>query len=698
MADEKRQQNTALSELWNHGKPYLLGYGVLAFAAHPVPSLLILIATFYHPVVGVMGLAGSIVSNVTARWMGANEDIWRTGVFGTNGLLVGLALGMHGDPSLIMILYLLVGSVVAGIVSVFVGNKFLKNDLPILSLPFMMLIWPLLLLVGVTGQDNSAFAVVPWLRVADQWLYNHLSIEFFQFVKMFGNILFQENMLSGVLVFIAIALYSRISLLFGILGGVLGILTYLLLHGTLADFNGLNYILTALAFGGFFIIANRHAILMVIIAVISAGMLDYAAGSFLEMTTNPDLETLPTLVLAFNLVTLIFLYPIKKIALARRDLNLIPVPLSVVKSPEANLNWLRRWQSQRFRQQTVLSLPFTGTWSVLQGHDGEWTHKARGRYAWDFVVRGSDGKQSSGYGLSATDFHAFGLPVIAPAPGTIVDLENSIPDNAPRTSNTENNWGNYVVIDHGNSEYTELSHFKQGSLMVYLGQKVERGQLLGYCGNSGRSAVPHIHMQLQEGPKPGAQSIRARIAEAVVNGRLTVHSLPRKDDTLAPPEIDAATTWTLLGKEDESWVFRVKLGVLSFRETLRFSTDYYGAPAILGKNHFLWRIVDRPGFIEITPDYKTFPSLLAPSGWMKTVGESLVLPKQLKDGLTWTVTDPQGEGVSGNPVEGRVTRTGDGLWTIAYPDKTITVHAELQAILNVRLKKNPGFRFELKKS
>ncbi len=677
---------------WHIIKPYLLGYGVVIFAAHPAPSFLVLLATFYHPMVGVMGLAGNILANITARWMGANEEIQASGIYGVNGLLVGLALGMHGEPSLKMLLFLLVGSVVAGIVSVFLGNKFLKNDLPILSLPFMMLIWPLLILVGITSQDRSAFAIIPVLRSSDQWLYNNVSIEVFQYIKMFGNILFQENLISGVLVYIALALYSRVSLAYAMLGGVLGILTHLLLYGTLSNFNGLNYILIALAFGGFFIISNRHGFLYAVIAIFSVGLLDYAIVKFLKMTINPRLEVLPTLVWSFNIVTLVFLYPLKKIALARADLNLIPVPLSVVKSPEANQNWLKRWQSQRFRQKTVLSLPFTGSWTVLQGNDGEWTHKDKGRYAWDFVVTDSSGSQHSGYGLSLTDFHAFGLPVFAPASGTVVAVENAILDNPPRTANTENNWGNYIVLDHGNGEYTELSHFKQGSIVIYLGQVVNRGQLLGYCGNSGRSAVPHIHMQLQEGPKPGDKSIPARIAEATINGSLKVNCIPQKDDTLSPPEIDTEHEWTLLGKEGESWIADVKLGMVSFRETLTFGSDYFGAPAMLGKNHFLWTIQDRPNFFEIIPDYKTFPTLLAPSGWMKIVGESLVLPKKLKVGLKWEVAQFDSKGRK-KMIQGHVISRSSNLWLIEVNNLQITIDETLERIIRVMVEGDEHFRF-----
>jgi len=44
-----------------------------------------------------------------------------------------------------------------------------------------------------------------------------------------------------------------------------------------------------------------------------------------------------------------------------------------------------------------------GTRQVLQGHDGELTHKDLGRYAWGFIVRDAEGKQCRGLGLELVE-------------------------------------------------------------------------------------------------------------------------------------------------------------------------------------------------------------------------------------------------------------------------------------------------------
>ena len=41
------------------------------------------------------------------------------------------------------------------------------------------------------------------------------------------------------------------------------------------------------------------------------------------------------------------------------------------------------------------------------------------------------------------------------------------------------------------------AHFQRGSVAVKAGDRVQRGQLVGKCGNSGNSSEPHLHYQLQ---------------------------------------------------------------------------------------------------------------------------------------------------------------------------------------------------------
>ena len=54
------------------------------------------------------------------------------------------------------------------------------------------------------------------------------------------------------------------------------------------------------------------------------------------------------------------------------------------------------------------------------------------------------------------------------------------------------------VIDHGNNYYTLYGHMKS-DLVVNVGDRVKRGQIIGYMGSSGSSTGSHLHFSFTTG-------------------------------------------------------------------------------------------------------------------------------------------------------------------------------------------------------
>ncbi len=60
--------------------------------------------------------------------------------------------------------------------------------------------------------------------------------------------------------------------------------------------------------------------------------------------------------------------------------------------------------------------------------------------------------------------------------------------------------GNTVEIDHGNGYSTVYAHLE--NFACHAGKKVNRGDLIGYVGNSGKSLLPHLHYEIKYNSKP----------------------------------------------------------------------------------------------------------------------------------------------------------------------------------------------------
>ena len=58
------------------------------------------------------------------------------------------------------------------------------------------------------------------------------------------------------------------------------------------------------------------------------------------------------------------------------------------------------------------------------------------------------------------------------------------------------NFGNVVIVEHPNEEFSSYVHLKRGSVRVKVGDKVEAGTVLGQVGQSGNSLTPHLHFQV----------------------------------------------------------------------------------------------------------------------------------------------------------------------------------------------------------
>jgi len=87
------------------------------------------------------------------------------------------------------------------------------------------------------------------------------------------------------------------------------------------------------------------------------------------------------------------------------------------------------------------------------------------------------------------DFSApIGTPVYATGDGVVEKVKRS-----------RRGYGNHIIINHGFGYKTLYAHMSK--ILVKPGEKVKRGQIIGYVGNTGKSTAPHLHYEVWKNDK-----------------------------------------------------------------------------------------------------------------------------------------------------------------------------------------------------
>ena len=99
------------------------------------------------------------------------------------------------------------------------------------------------------------------------------------------------------------------------------------------------------------------------------------------------------------------------------------------------------------------------------GHSGFWT------YGYDFTMD-------------------IGTQVVAMRDGTVVHTQDGTIDGNP-------NGTNLILIEHSDGTIALYSHLTINGVLVFIGQQIEVGDLIGLSGNTGNTGgLPHLHVSL----------------------------------------------------------------------------------------------------------------------------------------------------------------------------------------------------------
>ncbi len=557
-------------------KGIVRSYSQVFFSDSLVFGVIILLVSFIDLYAGLAGIVAVLATCFTGSLLGFDRNQMAIGTYGFNSFLVGISIGIWFEPGLLLYIIIVLASVLTLLISVSVRGVLLKYGLPFLSIPFLFGAWTLTLasrelsFLGISERGiftlNEMYTIGgrPMVGLYEWW--NNL--DFVRPVKIYfqslGAIIFQYNTFAGLIIATGLLISSRIAFSLSLLGFFTAYYFYQIAGAEISDLNysyiGFNYILTAVAVGGFFLIPSVRSFLWSVVLIPIVALIT------ISMASAFSIVMLPVYALPFNIVVLLFLYSVKFRTKKTAGMSEVIIQQN---SPEKNLYaWLN--DRSRFRHEIVLlRFPFFGTWQVSQGHDGKHTHKEEWKHAWDFIVVDKNGKQFRGKGDHPEDYYCYGKPVTAPADGIVELVTDNVPDNLIGEANIKENWGNTIVIRHNDYLYTSVSHLKPRSASVRKGERVRAGDVIGKCGNSGRSPYPHLHFQVQASPYVGSPTIDYHIANyiKIFDGKyeLISYGVPCEDDMVSNIENNnllrnafrfvpgRAVTWETAKGEKEEW-------------------------------------------------------------------------------------------------------------------------------------------------
>jgi hypothetical protein len=175
----------------------------------------------------------------------------------------------------------------------------------------------------------------------------------------------------------------------------------------------------------------------------------------------------------------------KNIFVIKANSKILFAKLNIVATDSSygyRYRWIKGSKDAIHDDNYLYMLPYSNKVDAVlsQGFDTIYSHKGRSKYAVDFAM--SEGSE-----------------VIAARGGVVIKTKSS--SNVGGYDKKYSAHGNYITIYHNDGTFGLYYHLKKGGVVVKVGQKVKKGQLIGYSGNTGYSSGPHLHFAVFKATK-----------------------------------------------------------------------------------------------------------------------------------------------------------------------------------------------------
>jgi urea transporter/murein DD-endopeptidase MepM/ murein hydrolase activator NlpD len=525
----------------------LNSYAVLFFSQNKILGALLFVVSIFNFNAGLSGLICVISSLILVSILGFNRENIKSGLYSFNSLLLGIGFGTFFNLNITFWFWLATACLLCIVLSVNLTSFLGKYSLPTLSIPFVITFWVVLIAasgypgMGLMQKSSSLLfelntnAPSHFTRLCHFFDNLGMPVYLSLFFRSVSAVLFQNSILAGILISIGVFIHSRIGFSLLLIGFIVACMVNKL-SGTYPEgisnyYLGANFMMASCAIGGFFLIPSWRSYLWAIIVIPFAFLILNGLSRLL------GLYSLPVFSMPFCFVTISLLY----FFMLRKSPGKLQLTPLQNYSPETNLYQFLNGEDRLNDFKYInLSLPFMGAWTVSQGYEGEITHRGDWQHALDFVLKDIDDKSYELPGIRPEDYYCFNKPVLAAGDGIVQEVINHVEDNAIGQVNLQQNWGNTIVIKHAEHLFSKVSHLKKNSIKVKVGDYVKQNDIIGLCGNSGRSPEPHLHFQIQSTPYIGSKTLAYPFAyfTSENNRILKSFEIPKEGETIQTPEIN----------------------------------------------------------------------------------------------------------------------------------------------------------------
>lgn len=249
-----------------HLKTILRGIGQVMLQNNALTGLLFLVGIFYNSwIMGLGALLGNIAGTISAKFLKYSKEDIENGLYGFNGTLVGIAIWFFFDVNIATTGAIVIGSVLSTIIM-----QIMKKRMPAFTAPFILSTW--IIMFGINFLHLAPAIATTALTDSSLHLFSTASMGF-------GQVMFQGNIITGIIFFLAILVNSNLSAGYALYGSLLGGIFALLLPIPFSAINlglcGYNAVLCGIALGD----KKWRAFILATFAIILSVLINYGLGT-----------------------------------------------------------------------------------------------------------------------------------------------------------------------------------------------------------------------------------------------------------------------------------------------------------------------------------------------------------------------------------------------------------------------------------